>query len=691
MTRLREKAVASLAAVSSVATPPDRGARSSLATGLDRARIGIDVKVGLGVALALTSLTFVTVGGVDLAPNTWTEIVLVGLGAAAAIAVVLIGAPGRAWGAATVGLFGCLVVLTAASVTWSVQPDTSWVEAGRTLSYMAAFGGAAACARLFPDRWPALLGGIAITAVVVSGYALLVKVFPATLDPNETFGRLRAPFDYWNATGLTGAVGLPLCLWSGARPQARRLVRALCVPCVAVLIGVIVLSYSRGAVLAGVVGLAVWFTLVPLRLRGALILLLGGAGGAVISAYALRTHALTANSVPLAARTASGHSFGVVIAVTLAVLLAAGFVAALAAERTTFNDTTRRRIGTALVVAAALLPVAGIGALAASSRGLTGEVSHVWHTLTGSGSSVANGPNRLVQLGNSRGRYWREGITVGRHALVKGVGALGYGTAVTHYTYDPRTVGHAHSYVIETFADFGLIGVALMLAMLASWSLAARRTLAGRGGTAPERAGLQTMLVVVVIFGVHSTIDWTWFVPGAAVPALVCAGWLAGRGPIAARVGTRPRRSITRAPGAAAVTLAVTALALACGWEVWQPLRASDATSAALSAASSGHLASAIADAKSAANEYPVGVDPLFDLAAFYDAAGLRPAAHAELIRAVDRQPQNAQTWLELADFDLRVGNPREAMAAARMAKRLDHSSYPALLDLHRAHAQLVR
>ena len=49
-------------------------------------------------------------------------------------------------------------------------------------------------------------------------------------------------------------------------------------------------------------------------------------------------------------------------------------------------------------------------------------------------SGVGNSATRLVQLGNSRGRYWREGVKVGDHALLAGVGAAGYGTAVTRYT-----------------------------------------------------------------------------------------------------------------------------------------------------------------------------------------------------------------------------------------------------------------
>ena len=67
------------------------------------------------------------------------------------------------------------------------------------LAYLAAFAGAAALARLAPERWPALVGAIATAAVGLAGYALLVKVFPATLDAGDALGRLQSPFGYWNA------------------------------------------------------------------------------------------------------------------------------------------------------------------------------------------------------------------------------------------------------------------------------------------------------------------------------------------------------------------------------------------------------------------------------------------------------------------------------------------------------------
>ena len=197
--------------------------------------------------------------------------------------------------------------------------------------------------RLFGERWRGVVGAIAALATVLSAYALLVKVFPGTFDASDPVGRVRAPFDYWNATGLIAALGLAPCLWAGARRDGGRVLRALSVPAVAILFTVVILSYSRSALLAGIAGLTCWFVLVPLRLRAALVLGLGLAGAAGLSVWALATHALTHDRQSLAARTAAGHGFGLVLVVVLLLLTAAGSAAAFAMDRAAPAPELRRR------------------------------------------------------------------------------------------------------------------------------------------------------------------------------------------------------------------------------------------------------------------------------------------------------------------------------------------------------------
>ena len=700
-----------------------------------------DVVLGVALAAGFGIVVFAATGGTELAPNTWVEIALIAIGAACALAVILLGARGRAWGAVTVALFAALAALTYASIAWSVQPADSWVEANRTLSYLAAFGAAVALARLAPARWPALVWAVGVVAAVACGYALLAKVFPATLNAGDPFGRLRVPFSYWNATGLMAALGLPACLWAGARPNVSRWTRALVVPAIAVLITALMLSYSRGALIAAAVGLGCWFVLVPFRLRATLLLALGAIGGAVATAWALKHHAITHDSVTLAARTSAGHQFGVVLLGVVAIMTIAGLTAAYGIERIAVAEPVRRRIGTALIVCLAIVPVVAIGAVAASSRGLTGEISHVWTELTSpTAAQPGNNAGRLAALGNSRPLYWSEGLKVGEHAPLAGVGAGGFDTAHTRYSSNTLSVAHAHSFVIETFADFGLIGVAVSFALFGAWALAVARTLgfgAGRrtrapggadsagaqhpaavangactaphatpapiAGAAPdtpaatnphatERAGLVTMLAIVVIFGVSSLIDWTWFVPGVAVPALVCAGWLAGRGPLEAPIGqAKDRRRALTSPGAAAAGLGIVAATIVAAWFVWQPLHSQNAFDAAIAAMSNGNATAALADAQSAAASNPVSVEPLWELSGIYSARRDPADARQELVKATTVQPSNAATWEQLGEFDLVQRQPIVAVLELQTAKLLDQSSAGVAQQLAAAEAALAK
>jgi hypothetical protein len=655
-----------------------------------------DTALGALLAAGFAVIVFAATGGTDLAPNTWVQIALIAVATGSAVALLVVRPRRRSSGTVAVGLFAALAALTYLSIAWSVQPATSWLEANRTLSYLAAFGAAAALCRLAPARWPAVTGAVGAVAVVVCGYALLCKVFPATLNAADPLGRLRVPFDYWNATGLMAAMGLPVCVWAGARPSAPRGVTAISVPAIAILSTTLILSYSRGALLTSLVGLACWFALAPLRLRGALVLALGAVAGAAATAWALANHAITHDNVPLAARTTAGHHFGLVLLAVVILGAILGLVAALGMERIALSAQRRRRIGTVLIVLIALVPVAGIAGAAASSRGLTGQVSHAWHTLTSTSISVqpGNGAARLGALGNSRAIYWRDGLKVGEHAPIAGVGAGGFDTARTRYSTSTLAVAHAHSYLIETFADLGLIGVAVSLGLLVAWALACRRTLGARppdDRQAAERTGLITLLAVVVVFGVSSLIDWTWFVPGVAVPALVAAGWLAGRGPLApAGRGAADRPGFGLTPGRSAGAIAAVVFAVIAAWLVWQPLHSADSFGAAISAMSRGDAAAALADARTAASSDPVSIDPLLEQSFIYGALRNQAAARSELVRATSLQPENPQTWMYLGTFDLQAHRPRLALSELETAHRLDLTSAAISTQLDQARAELL-
>ncbi|MGI8421108.1 MAG: O-antigen ligase family protein [Gaiellaceae bacterium] len=114
---------------------------------------------------------------------------------------------------------------------------------------------------------------------------------------------------------------------------------------------------------------------------------------------------------------------------------------------------------------------------------------------------------RLLDVsGHGRSALWRSAWHEARAHPLAGGGAGSWARSAiadTHSLAEP-----AHSLPLETFAELGAVGLALLLAFLA---LALR-------GTSP------TALAVVAAFALHSLTDWDWQLPAATLPAIVAAG-----------------------------------------------------------------------------------------------------------------------------------------------------------------------
>jgi cytochrome c-type biogenesis protein CcmH/NrfG len=676
-------------------------------------------------------ITFHAKGGLNLESMTSTELALT-LGAGAVVAASAILAPPRShvYGLWPTGLLLAFTALTALSIVWSVQPDHSWQDSGRMLAYSAVFGAGVALVRVLPERWPAVLGGLTLAAVIVSGYALLTKIFPASLDPSDTFARLNQPYGYWNAVGLSAAMGAICCLWLGARRTGHALLRALAYPAMSLVLLTLILAYSRGAMVALGIGLALWFCVVPLRLRSATLLIVGALGACVVAAWDFSRHALSSEGAQLAARTAAGHQLGAFILAMLVALTIVGISIGFFTGRRAPSLLARRRAGAVLLGAAVFALIAFAGALTISHRGLTGSISHAWDDLTNTNAKPpGNTPGRLTAVASERARYWKEALQVFDANPVFGSGAEGYATAHVRYETQTLEVRHAHSFILQTLADLGLVGLLVSLALLLTWMAAAgrathplnRRWTSWRawaqiraGGErpgwrrmhgrelrryTPERIGMLSMLCVVVVFGAHSLIDWTWYVPGDACVALLCAGWLAGRGPLlvgagmagapdmsAALAGSRSiassvaphdrrsRPSATRMLVAGAVIVAV----LLAAWSQWQPQRSEEARQEAEARLEAHDQAGALAAADSAVSRDPLSIEALFTLASVQQVAGEPTLARATLARAVRLQPSNPQTWLVLGRYDLTSNNPQAAVKELQAAIYLNPESISA-------------
>lgn len=620
------------------------------------------------IALLLIGSVAIAGGGLQLRTLTVVEVVIdVLAGAVCAAALVL--APGPAglgiWARVALGAFALLAAFTGLSIVWSIDPSGAWIEANRTFTLLATFAAGTALARLAPRRWRALLAGVLIAASAVSLYALMTKVFPSSLAPDETYARLEQPFEYWNAVGLLAAMGVPCALWLGTRREGHGVVNALSVPVLAVLLMTILVAYSRGALVAVVVGCALWLWLVPLRLRSAAILAPATVVAVLVSGWTFTQNGLDKDKIPLPLRSDAGTEFGFLLLACGIVLFAVGLGIVFWRHARPISHAARRAWGISLLVALALVPVAAAGMLATTDRGLTGSISHGWHSLTDPNANTPpNDPSRLTAVGSVRARYWREAIEIFKERPAVGVGAGGYSVARTRVRHDTLDVKHAHGYLVQTAADLGLVGLLLSLVLLGAWITATLgatglRRRSASSASPVERAGLITLATVVVVFGVHSLVDWTWFIPGTALPAMLCAGWLIGREPGGQRglTASSPLRAIA--------TVLVAAAALAGAVSATRPERSASAIDNALAALADRQPGRARAFAQDAIDANPLAVEPLFTLSRVETTEGQVLAARMALEHAVQLQPANPDTWIHLSQFELATSKDRAAAKRA--------------------------
>jgi O-antigen ligase len=305
-----------------------------------------------------------------------------------------------------VAAMAALTAWTAVSALWSIDQHGSWLEAERTVVYLALLLAALTIRG-------SLLRGTIIGITLLCAYAVgerLVRGTPSPPDPFE--GTLLAePLGYANALGGLAAIGLAAVLGLLGRGRARGMHLAV----VGLLVATLAMTGSRGGWLAALVG-----------------------GG-------------------------------------VAVALAFG----------------RPRLAGVFAATAGILVVA---ALALSAGSLADD---------------------LAQHAGDRPWYWRVAWNEARAAPVAGQGAGTFELAWLEQRPIDVDVRDAHSLYLETLAELGAVGLALMALVLAM------ALIAGFGPSAGAAAAGG-----YVAFLVHAGLDWDWEMPAVTVAGLLCGAAL---------------------------------------------------------------------------------------------------------------------------------------------------------------------
>jgi len=580
---------------------------------------------------------------------TWIGLAAICL-AAAAGAAALFGLPRPALSREALVALGSLLALVAwsgISVVWSIEPDRSWAYLNRGLVYFAllAFG-----LWLGPwlREWAFLLAGVLALPL---GWALLGKAIPA-LGASGRIGRLSSPIGYWNALGLLFAMALPLALWLAARREHPHWLRSAGVVYLYALIVGLLMTYSRGGVLAAGVSAALWIALGSPRIESAAALLLGGGAGLGVAAWAFTRPGLSSDNQPDSVRVHDGAWFAVVFVLGAIAVAALAYLGSLSEERRPLTDARRRAVERlALGVLVAVVAV-GVVALVMEAK------PEGWFrdfTAQPTNAALQGGPEHLVNASSSsRWLWWKEAWRAWEKQPWRGTGAGTF--ELTHRLLRTNTivVTEPHNVPLQFLTETGLVGFVLVLLGVGAAAVGVVKRL--RPARDPAVVALAVLCVAYVL---HTLVDFDWDFVAVSAPFLLTLGALLG-GPA---VRDEPRVVWSPLPVAVAAALALSLLT------PWFAQRDTDSAQAAIF---DGRPLVALRDARSARSLNPLALDPLLAEAAALEQLGDVQGARSVYIDAVELQPLNWRGWFELGRFEEGQQDWPRALPALRRAVDLD-------------------
>lgn len=460
----------------------------------------------------VVALSFASGGGY---PTAWNLLTISMVAAGAAVAYVRRPPLGR-YELAAIGLLGALTSYSALSYAWSADPPATAAEAQRWLALTATLACLALAARSGGHR--AVGAGVAGAAMVVCSYALATRLLPDLLaTPHaSSVNRLYEPIGYWNGLGELAAVGVVLSL--GLAAQASVPGRMVAAAGIVPLSATLYLTFSRGAVLAVIVGVIVAAALEVNRLEWivrALVLAPAGLASVVV----LHSFpALTTAFPPHAAEVRQGALALVTLGLVVVASVAVAYRWAAVSNRCLRSDRARRNAVRGMLITAVL---AGVLVVAAAG----GPKTFV-HALGTSGESAPHFKHgdlnlRLLSLSpNGRSEIWRVAWHDLRAHPVLGSGDGSFAQRWLAARTEDLPAVAAHSLYLETAAELGIVGLLCLITFLALPLVAAR--LVREAPMVPALAGAFAGALVQQAF------DWTWDVTAVTVAVLGCmAGLLA--------------------------------------------------------------------------------------------------------------------------------------------------------------------
>lgn len=585
--------------------------------------------------------------------------------------LLVLGAAGRASLGRTFyrgsGLLLALAIFSGLSSLWSGSIELSVAEADRVLVYLGVLLAAFLIAQTDQRRQRFAEGiGFALIAVALLGLGsrLLPHVFPVA-EGLGSGARLRYPLGYWNANGVACGIAAALIPWLSRRSLTPAL-RWITVACLPAVLLALYFTYSRGGVLALVVAAGCLIALSHDRLWMVATLAIGVIA-ALPAVLAVQARDSLADNIDNAAAVDQGAFVLLILLAGMA--LAVGLYAGMRMLARRQGGLTDRAVAISRDPKAlrAVAIVAAVLALAA----LATVGGRAWDQFSSSDIEFPDQPQQHFGDLSGAGRhdFYRVALDAFGEEPVAGHGAGTYQFSWTKLRSIETPVHNAHSLYLEAFAELGLIGGLLTLAMVGFllWTgLSAWRH--ARGAARELNAAL---LAAALALAVGMAFDWFWeiaalgsvfFLASGALLASRCAQLARAH---AATDGQTENRGFGLAIGGLAVAW-ITALALIGPYLVEHEIDSSQA------AAAENNLGVAVERADTARSIEPWAASPYVQLGLLAEVQGDYATGAEQMTKAIDREEGNWLLYYLRGRIEHGGGDVAAAAADLRRAQELN-------------------
>lgn len=566
----------------------------------------------------------------------------------------------------TAGLILGLSLLCAISSLWSGSIELSVIEAGRILVYLGFFLATFLIVQT-DQRRQRFAEGLAIAVAVVALLGLGSRLLPHVLNVAGSIGtgpRLRYPLGYWNANGAIFGIGVALLLWMSRRAAwaALRWASAALVPA---LLLALYFTYSRGGLLSLLVATGCLIALSRDRLWLVATLAIG-ALGAVPAVLAVQARQSLADNLDNHAAIGQG--------LTVLLILLAGVALSLLLFCTLrWEERREGRLSGRMLEASRnpmMLKRLALIAAVVALGGAAAVGGRAWHQFSSSDVQFPTDPKQHFTDFSPAGRqdFWRVAIDAFSEEPLFGHGAGTYVFSWTQHRSIEIPVHDAHSLYLEAFAELGILGGLLVLALVASllWSAFA----AWRAAAEPERDRYAVLFAAMLAFAVGAAFDWFWEIPG-----LGAVFFLAGGITVAARctqIAADPRRATAVAERRYPFAVAGLALAWIAAIVLVGPLLVERELDASRSAAASDNLPTAVDHADTARSIEPWAASPYVQLGLLAQLQQDYPTASVDFGHAIAREDENWQWYYLRSKAEHEGGDEAAAQDDLKRAQQLN-------------------